>query len=256
MLQKKLFIAMAMASVTLLTGCSDGDEGDDVDIVIESDGGVDTGGGDSVDPVLSGDCSTLTAASFVSCDANTGNATLSGTIDEDYTLTSDREWRLDGIVSVGGGNVTVNDAADVQAIKDAGVTLTIEPGTSIRAFDTGSLLVTRGSKLIADGTASEPITFSSVADADFDGYGEWGGVIIQGFAPQYGQGGTGACFGSGEVCNIEGEGGTEVSVYGGNEADDDSGIIRYVRIAEGGLVAGPNNEINGLTLQEIGRAHV
>ena len=251
MLQKKLCIAITVASMALLTACSDGDEGDDVSIVIESEGGVDSGG-DSADPVLSGDCSTLTAASFVSCDANTGNATLSGTIDEDYTLTSDREWRLDGTVTVGAGNVTVADAAAVQAIKDAGVTLTIEPGTHVRAFDTGSLLVTRGSKLVADATAAEPITFSSVADSDFDGYGEWGGVIIQGFAPQYGAGGTGACFGAGEVCNIEGEGGTEISVYGGNEVDDDSGIIRYVRIAEGGLVAGPNNEINGLTLQGVG----
>ena len=40
--------------------------------------------------------------------------------------------------------------------------------------------------------------------------------------------------------------------YGGNNPADDSGIIRYVRIAEGGLIAGPNNEINGLTLQGVG----
>ena len=61
-----------------------------------------------------------------------------------------------------------------------------------------------------------------------------------------------ACFGDGTVCNVEGEGGTDISVYGGNLADDNSGSLRYVRIAEGGLVAGPNNEINGLTLQGVG----
>ena len=139
----------------------------------------------------------------------------------------------------------------MQALRDNGVTLTIEPGTDIRAFDTGTLLVTRGSMLEADGTATQPITFSSLDD-NFDGLGEWGGVIIQGFAPQYGQGGTGPCYGSGEVCNVEGEGGTDISVYGGNDPADNSGTLRYVRIAEGGLVAGPNNEINGLTLQGVG----
>jgi len=78
-------------------------------------------------------------------------------------------------------------------------------------------------------------------------------VIIQGFAPQYGAGGTGACFdNSANVCNVIGEGGTVVGRYGGNDLADNSGMLRYVRIAEGGLVAGPNNEINGLTLQGVG----
>jgi len=79
-------------------------------------------------------------------------------------------------------------------------------------------------------------------------------VIIQGFAPQFGAGNTGACFGSGTVCNIVGEGGTVVGNYGGNDPADDSGALRYVRIAEGGKVAGPDNEINGLTLQGVGHA--
>ncbi len=122
----------------------------------------------------------------------------------------------------------------------------------VRAFDTGSLIVTRGSKLMAEGTAAQPITFSSLKDDNLDGEGEWGGVIIQGFAPQYGKAGTGACFGTGTVCNVKGEGGTIVGNYGGNDPADNSGNLRYVRIAEGGLVAGPNNEINGLTLQGVG----
>jgi hypothetical protein len=176
---------------------------------------------------------------------------LSGTVNEDYTLLSEVQWRLDGIVTVGDGNQTVANLADVQALRDNGVTLTIEAGTDIRAFDTGTLLVTRGSLLEADGTATQPITFSSLDD-NFDGLGEWGGVVIQGFAPQYGQGGTGPCFGSGDVCNVEGEGGNDISVYGGDDPADNSGTLRYVRIAEGGLVAGPNNEINGLTLQGVG----
>ncbi len=191
-------------------------------------------------------------ADFVSCNADNTACTISGLIDEDYTLVAGVEWRLDGEVLVGEGNRSVATDADVQAVRDAGVTLTIRPGVHVRAFSTGSLLVTRGSKLEAVGSPAAPITFSSLGDDNFDGEGEWGGVVIQGFAPQYGQGGTGACFGSGTVCNVQGEGGTVVGLYGGNDPADDSGSLRYVRIAEGGLVAGPNNEINGLTLQGVG----
>ncbi|HEY6131381.1 MAG TPA: hypothetical protein VIV27_05145, partial [Halioglobus sp.] len=191
-------------------------------------------------------------ASFVSCDAGNTVCTVTGTIDQDYTLVAGVEWRLSGEVIVGTGNAVVSSDADVQAIRDAGVTLTVSPGVQVRAFDTGSLIVTRGSRLNAVGSPSSPITFSSLGDDNLTGQGEWGGVILQGFAPQYGKAGTGACFGSGTVCNIKGEGGTIVGNYGGNDPADNSGSLRYVRIAEGGLVAGPNNEINGLTLQGVG----
>lgn len=252
MMHKGLLVA-SLVALTSLAGCS-GDEGDDVTINV--DGGGDGGGGENPDPTPEpepGDCDNVTQASFVSFNDECSVGTLSGLVDTDYVLTSDIQWRLSGTVRVGEGNENVSDAADVQAIRDAGVTLEVEPGTDIRAFDDGTLIVTRGSMLVADGTATSPITFSSLDD-NFDGLGEWGGVVIQGFAPQYGAGGTGACFGSGEVCNVEGEGGTEVAVYGGNDPADNSGIIRYVRIAEGGLVAGPNNELNGLTLQGVGHA--
>ncbi len=250
MTHNKLLIATLVATAAL-AGCSDGDEGDDVDISIISDdsgSGSGSGGGSGT-----GDCADVVAADFVSCDSNTGNATLSGLIDENYTLTNDREWRLDGEVLVGEGNVQITTQTQKDDIINNGVTLEIEAGTNIRAFSTGSLLVTRGSKLMAEGSPSSPITFSSIADADFNGEGEWGGVIIQGFAPQYGPGNTGACFtGTDTWCNVEGEGGTVVGRFGGSDEDDDSGVIRYVRIAEGGLVEGPGNEINGLTLQGVG----
>jgi hypothetical protein len=194
---------------------------------------------------------TMPPQSFLSCDGSL--CTLSGIIDEDFTLDAARQWRIDGVVQVGEGNVTVASDADVQAIKDAGVTLTVEPGVHVRAFDDATLLVTRGSKLMANGTATNPITFSSL-DADFDGTGEWGGVVIQGFAPQFGAGNTGPCFGTGTICNVEGEGGDFIGVFGGNDPADDSGVVRYVRIAEGGRIAGPNNEVNGLTLQGVGHA--
>lgn len=250
MMHKRLLVASLIA-LTTLAGCSGGDDGDDVTINI--DGGGDTPEPPPPPPPPNGDCDNTVEASFVTFNDECSVGTLSGQVDSDYVLTSDIQWRLSGTVRVGAGNENVGSAADVQAVRDAGVTLEVEPGTDIRAFDDGTLIVTRGSRLIADGTAASPITFSSL-DENFDGLGEWGGVVIQGFAPQYGQGGTGPCYGEGEVCNVEGEGGTDVAVYGGNDPADNSGIIRYVRIAEGGLVAGPNNELNGLTLQGVGHA--
>jgi hypothetical protein len=188
--------------------------------------------------------------SFASCDS--GICTISGTIDQDYTMVAGTNYILSGTVKVGDGNVVISSASEMSAIQSAGVTLTIEPGVNVKADSDGILLVTRGSKLVADGTASAPITFSSL-DADYDGMGEWGGIVVQGFAPQYGAGNTGACFNAGEAwCNVQGEGGTTIANYGGNLPADNSGVIRYVRIAEGGLVAGPNNEVNGLTLQGVG----
>ncbi|MAS23990.1 MAG: hypothetical protein CMI03_14600 [Oceanospirillaceae bacterium] len=226
---KKSYLAVAMLTASLV-GC----------------------GGGSSSSSSNDDNNDDNGQSFVSCEGDV--CTLSGTIDEDYTLTADKTWLLSGFVKVGYGNGGVNNAADVASLKANGATLTIEAGTHVRAYNDGVLLVTRGSKLEAVGTASAPITFSSYQDEDFDGMGEWGGVIVQGFAPQYGAGGTGACFegNTDEVCNVVGEGGTGVGFYGGNEPADNSGTISYVRIAEAGKVAGPNNEINGLTLQGVG----
>ena len=247
MFKQKLFIALLVPLTAGFVGCG-GSDGDNVNINNEFSGSSSSSSSSSSS---GGDCTQVVAADFVDFNSDCSVGTISGTIDEDYTLLSNVQWRLDGSVIVGDGNRTVSSEADVQAIRDAGVTLTIQPGTDIRAFNTGSLIVTRGSMLMADGSASSPITFSSLDD-DYDGLGEWGGVVVQGFAPQYGQGDTGPCYGTGVVCNVEGEGGTDVSVYGGNDPADNSGVIRYVRIAEGGLVAGPDNEINGLTLQGVG----
>lgn len=255
MFRQKLLLALLISCGVVLTGCG-GDDGDNVTINIDEGGGnPDPSPTPAPTPGPGPGCENVVEAPFVEFNDDCSVGTLSGLVDSDYTLTSDIRWRLDGTVTVGEGNQNVADQSDVDAIKANGVMFSIEAGTDIRGFNTGSLLITRGSKIMADGSANNPITFSSI-DEDFDGLGEWGGVIVQGFAPQFGQGGTGPCFGDGDVCNVEGEGGTDVSVYGGNDPADDSGVIRYVRIAEGGLVAGPNNEINGLTLQGVGHSTV
>ncbi|MDF1639785.1 hypothetical protein [Thalassolituus oleivorans] len=199
--------------------------------------------------------------SFLDCNTAGDECYVTGTINEDFTMSADVKYILEGLVRVGRGNIAFTAPSDVTAAQNDGVTLTIEAGSDVRAENSGILVVTRGSKLMAEGTAAAPITFSSV-DEGLDGMAEWGGVIVQGFAPQYGQGNTGACFAEGPddtavytetaVCNVTGEGGDGVGKYGGNIPGDNSGVIKYVRIAEAGKSVGVDNEVNGLTLMGVG----
>ncbi|MCR5888488.1 T9SS type A sorting domain-containing protein [Hymenobacter sp. J193] len=123
-----------------------------------------------------------------------------------------------------------------------GATLTIEPGTVIKGKkDTqGTLIVEQGGKLMADGTASQPIVFTSNSDKGKRARGDWGGVILLGRAPQNISGTTAVI-----------EGGVN-GVFGGTVANDNSGILRYVRIEFPGVAFQPDNEINGLTLGGVG----
>lgn len=174
--------------------------------------------------------------------------------DLNCNLTIEGEWTLEGVVNVGNGGKTLSSADEVDEVKNNGYTLTIKPGAHIKADSDGTLIVTRGSKLMAEGTKDAPITFSS-NDENFDGTGEWGGIVIQGFAPQNAPGTNQLCSGTEEnpiICNVKGEGGDDVAFFGGTDAADNSGSLKYVRIAEGGKVAAANNEINGLTLQGVG----
>ena len=228
---KKGYLAVAMVSVSLV-GC----------------------GGSSSD----GNTEQPIETSFVACNATETVCTLEGTVNEDYTIRlqndegDEIDWRMIGQVRVGSGNETLDTLAKVNAAKDNGVTLTIEPGVHIRSLSNGVLIVTRGSKLMADGEADAPIWFSSLDDG-FAGEGEWGGVIIQGFASHYGKANAAVCHASGAFCNVQGEGGDGVGKFGGNDDADDSGVIRYVAIAEAGKATGvQDNEINGLTLMGVG----
>ena len=158
-------------------------------------------------------------------------------------------------------------ASCIHVLKDRvivkeGVTLTIEPGTIIKGeagagVNASALVIARGAKINAAGTAANPIIFTSIADeialgekvgANLDeasAKGFWGGVIILGAAP------TSPSTGATE--QIEG---IPASVpegnYGGSNAADNSGVFTYVSIRFGGANIGEGNEINGLTLGGVG----
>jgi len=136
-----------------------------------------------------------------------------------------------------------------------GQVLTIEPGTVVR-FSPGqgenasALVVARGGKIIARGTAAEPIIFTAEND-DLNGSvakaerGLWGGLVILGNAPLNIRGGE---------ASVEGIPLTEPrAIFGGPNENDNSGVLEYVSIRHGGTNIGEGNEINGLTLGGVGR---
>ncbi|CAG0962556.1 MAG: T9SS C-terminal target domain-containing protein [Bacteroidetes bacterium] len=127
----------------------------------------------------------------------------------------------------------------------SGTTLTIEPGTIIVGdkASKGTLIIDRGAKLMAVGTASEPIVFTSNQPKGQRDYGDWGGIIICGKGPVNLPGGEGVV-----------EGGTGATFGGGASPDvaDNSGKLKYVRIEFSGIPFQPNQEINGLTMGGLG----
>ena len=128
-------------------------------------------------------------------------------------------------------------------------TLTIEAGVVIRGDHTAvgaGLFVTKGSKLIAIGTATSPIVFTSDNAIGARAKGDWGGVILLG---------KGAYNTNNGINNIEGIAASTDTEFGGGLTpinNDNSGTLKYVRIEFGGYVYGSNQEINGLTLGAVG----
>ncbi|HEX5172453.1 MAG TPA: T9SS C-terminal target domain-containing protein [Cyclobacteriaceae bacterium] len=132
------------------------------------------------------------------------------------------------------GNIFVNNNAE----------LTIEAGTIIYGdkVSKGALIIERGSKIIAEGTATSPIVFTSSAPAGFRNYGDWGGLIILGKATNN----------QGENVNIEGITAGTKGQYGGTADDDNSGTLAYVRVEFAGIALSTDNEINGMTFGSVG----
>jgi hypothetical protein len=178
-----------------------------------------------------------------------GVCRLNGTILDDVTLTAGNLYQIDGRVNIGNGNCLLTNATTCQGGASlVNATLTIQPGVQLVGLPSDDPLsasvlhITRGSKINAVGTAAAPIVFSS-ADSDLVGPGEWGGIQISGFAPHN------AC--DTDPCNVDGEG--EAGFIGGDNPADDSGVMKYVVIAENGVaINSDGDEINALSLNAVG----
>jgi len=160
---------------------------------------------------------------------------LSGDIGEDATLRCDKEYLLKYTTSV-----------------QSGATLTIQAGTVIKGDrDTkGTLVVVPGGRIEASGTRDRPIVLTSSAVPSERRAGDWGGIVILGHAP------TNHHDSAGRPVPARIEGLTRGGEYGGQDPDDSSGTLRFVRIEYSGDEIAPNNEINGLSLGGVGRGTV
>ncbi|TGD57761.1 hypothetical protein [Flavobacterium humi] len=161
-------------------------------------------------------------------DYNEPTNILNGVISTNTTLYKKNTYLLMGVVYVAGN-----------------ATLTIEPGTTIRGdFDTcGTLVIAKGAKIIAQGTETDPIVFTSNKNASERKPGDWGGLILFGDAPTNKFGGVGFL-----DLNLD----PKFNTYGGSNAESDSGILKYVRIEFSGRKLNAQKELNGLSLAGVG----
>jgi hypothetical protein len=152
------------------------------------------------------------------------STTLTGTINTTTTLTADKVWTLKGYVYV-----------------TDGAKLIIQPGTTIISdiSEKGALCIERGAQIIAEGTATKPIVFTSGRPVGERTPGDWGGIVILGRAK------------TNRTSEPTIEGGIG-RPFGGTNDLDNSGVLKYVRIEYAGIASMPNSEINALTLGGVG----
>lgn len=154
---------------------------------------------------------------------------------QDITLSNEITWVVEGKVGIGGDNINAS-------------TLTIEPGTLlVSSGDTfDHIAVSRGSKIFAEGTAKAPIVLTS--PGELPGFGDpqprdVGGIVLAGNAPA-------TC-----VPNCVAEWDPTLR-YGGTNASDNSGVLRYVQVRYAGFIFAPNRELNSFTMNAVGSGTV
>lgn len=206
-----------MAMALTMSSCSDNDENDgtqQTNVNWTTNGGL-----KACDHVL------FTADG----DANVNdNGTQIGNGDQEFVFTGKQTLKKGTYILKGW--VYIADGAE----------LTIEPGTIIKGDKQtkAALIAERGGKLIAQGTATEPIVFTSEEAKGNRRPGDWGGIILCGKAKN-------------NKSEMQIEGGPRTK-HGGNDDADNSGVLSYVRIEFAGYPFQTDQEINGLTLGSVG----
>jgi hypothetical protein len=206
-MKKSLFLLSALATLAW-TGCRKIESDGEIQVVVVNGGGGGAAQGQTI--------------------------TLQGRISKDTLLKKQNTYILKGLVYM------VNNA-----------TMTIEPGTVIKGSysgtDVAALVITRGAKIRAEGTATDPIVFTSASPNPQSG--DWGGIVICGKAPVNTSfnGAANTFQVEGGIDNANGDG-----LAGGADPADNSGSLRYVRIEYAGYAFQPDKEINSLTLASVG----
>lgn len=156
---------------------------------------------------------------------NEDNLEIGGTLTENLTLKSSTEYNLTSALIV-----------------PEGLTLTINPGAVISAIAGADVYVAilQGGTIMAEGTSTNPIVFTSASTTP--NAGDWGGLILLGKAPINSVTG-------GDTTSTSEIGGLP---YGGSASDDNSGIIKYLRVEYSGGAADASSENNGFSFYGVG----
>lgn len=205
-------------------------------------GGGDVGQAD-IDLVPNDNCPSGTTLETITNATGTVQAcTITGTVTENLTLTAENGYALEGAVFVGedGG---------------ANVSLTIPAGTTVFGkAGQDYIVVTRGSRINVNGTATSPVIMTSIQDvqgtvnAETD-RGQWGGLVINGFAPindcidATAAGGSAGCEKSGEGSS---------GLFGGDSITDNSGTLQYLQVKYAGNLINDEDQLNGIAFQGVG----
>ncbi|MEO6254826.1 MAG: hypothetical protein ABIO79_16065 [Ferruginibacter sp.] len=213
---KKYILYTAAIMAITVTGCRKIETDGEIQVVVVNGGG---GGGSTTGQTI----------------------TLQGRINADTVLRKANAYILKGIVYMVGNH-----------------TMTIEPGTIIKGSfsgtDVAALVITRGSKIIAAGTATDPIVFTSLSPNPQSG--DWGGIVLCGKAGyNLSYNGTAGLYQvEGGIDNANGDGlaGSGDAVAPVPVANDNSGVLQYVRIEYAGYAYQPDKEINSLTMAAVG----
>lgn len=186
----------------------------------------------------------LTTSAAMSCPQGTSLRNLNNTaycvlkgsyVNADLRLTAQHQYLIEEGVFVGGDNEQKS-------------TLRIEAGTVLRGMPASFIAIMRGSQIIAEGTAQKPVVFTSLASQGRK-RGEWGGLVLNGNAP------INRCRPGAAICEAISEGIKVREVkFGGNQPEDNSGTLKYVRVEFAGYPMAPDNELNGITFNAVGSA--
>ncbi len=181
----------------------------------------------------------LSLASCVKVNFNDGDGGNTGSNPDDPNVTRVLTGSYERDIVLTGGVYTIKG----YVYFTNGTSFNIPKGTILKSdvSQKGAIIIERGGKIEALGTASEPIVFTSGKPAGSRNRGDWGGIIILGNAP------TNRPLSPAPLV----EGGVDRR-YGGTNTADNSGTMRYVRIEYAGIAAEPGSEINGLTLGGVG----
>lgn len=201
---------------------------------------------------------TIAAALFTSC----GEDGTSDIVINDNSVTNNTTNNTTGGGNTGNQGQAVNLSGDISAdltldaantytiigptVVKSGATLTIPPGMILKAAATGSdvyLAIEQGAKIIAEGTSSQPIIMTSASATP--NAGDWGGLILLGKAPVNSV--TGSATATSEIGNLP---------YGGTDANDNSGILRFVRVEFSGGKASGQSENNGISFYGVGNGTI